>query len=93
MSEERDNKKEYHSLILAALLHDIGKFLHRGNGDYRGDHQNASAIFLDNSKSELKNDSLYDFELVRTLVKYHHSSKKEFISESDYCRNESEDEM
>jgi len=92
MSEKQDNKKEYHSVILAALLHDIGKFLHRGNTDYRGDHQNASAIFLDNFKLKLKNDSLYDFELVRTLVKYHHSLKKEFTSESDYYKNESESE-
>ena len=92
MSEKQDNKKEYNSVILAALLHDIGKFLHRGNANYRGDHQNASAIFLDNFKSELKNDSLYDFELVRTLVKYHHSLKKEFSSESDYYKNGSEDE-
>lgn len=92
MSEKQDNKKEYNSVILAALLHDIGKFLHRGNPDYRGDHQNASAIFLDNFKLKIKNDSLYDFELVRTLVKYHHSLKKEFTSESDYYKNESEDE-
>ena len=92
MSEKQDNKKEYHSLILAALLHDIGKFLHRGSTDYRDTHQNASAIFLDNFKPKLKNDSLYDFELVRTLVKYHHSLKKEFTSESDYYKNKSEDE-
>ena len=92
MNEKQDNKKEYNSVILAALLHDIGKFLHRGNADYRGDHQNASAIFLDNFKSELKNDSLYDFELVRALVKYHHSLKKEFTSESDYYKNGSENE-
>lgn len=92
MSEKQNNKKEYNSVILAALLHDIGKFLHRGSAEYRGDHQNASAIFLDSFRSKLKNDNLYDFELVRTLVKYHHSLKKEFTSESDYYKNESEDE-
>ncbi len=91
MSEEQNNK-EYHSLILAALLHDIGKFLHRGSADYRETHQNASAVFLDNFKPKLKNDDLYDIELVRTLVKYHHSLKKEFTSEGDCYKNESEDE-
>ncbi|GAG58926.1 unnamed protein product, partial [marine sediment metagenome] len=92
MSGKQNNKKDYHSIILAALLHDIGKFLHRGSTDYHGTHQNASTIFLDNFKPKLKNDSLYDFELVRTSVKYHHSLKKEFTSESDYYKNGSENE-
>jgi CRISPR-associated protein Csm1 len=42
------DQKEYQSVILAALLHDIGKFLHRviGIEDLEGDHPKLGADFV-----------------------------------------------
>lgn len=92
MAEKTVSQREYQSVILGALLHDIGKFLHRGSAKYQGTHQNASGIFLEKFESKLRNDSLYDFELVKILAKYHHSPKKEFTSERDHHKNPSEEE-
>lgn len=83
--------KHYNSVILAALLHDIGKFLHRGDGKYKGSHEEASATFIENHKGKLRNDSLYDIDLVRILVKYHHTTKKETIKD-DYFLKQSKKE-
>jgi len=93
MSGKQNNKKECHSVILAALLHDIGKFLHRGSAkEYQVSHPEASGMFLEKFEFKLKNDRLYDFELVKILAKYHHPIKKELLLKDDYCKNKSEDE-
>ncbi|MBI5185783.1 MAG: type III-A CRISPR-associated protein Cas10/Csm1 [Nitrospinae bacterium] len=76
MKMTSDQKKEYQTVILAELLHDVGKFLRRGNGKYKGSHPAASAKFIENFHDKLKNDSLYDIELVKTLALHHHSIKK-----------------
>ena len=58
------NKREYNSAILAALLHDVGKLLHRGGGEYKGKHEQASAEFIRNFSDQLRNDEFYDLELI-----------------------------
>lgn len=72
-------EKEYNSVVLAALLHDIGKLLHRSKPGYDGKHAMASADFLidDNVKDKLKNNNLYDLNLVEWLVRFHHSPEEE----------------
>jgi CRISPR-associated protein Csm1 len=84
--------KEYNSVILAAFLHDIGKFLHRGGDKYRGSHEEASAAFIANHADKLKNDSLYDIDLVKILAKYHHAIKKDSVKD-DYFSGKSEERI
>lgn len=74
--------REYNSVVLAALLHDVGKFLHRGGQEYTGSHQEAGEQFLLTQEKKLHSRDV-DMELVRLLVKHHHSLKKEFLASSD----------
>ncbi|NQS88676.1 type III-A CRISPR-associated protein Cas10/Csm1 [Patescibacteria group bacterium] len=93
MTEKEANQREYQSVVLAALLHDIGKFLQRGNAEYQGTHENASGMFFEKFEPKLKNDNLYDLELVKFLAKYHNPKiKKELVLKDDYCKNKSEGE-
>jgi len=45
---KESNQKEYNSVILAALLHDVGKLLHRitGVAEFKGAHQDLGADFV-----------------------------------------------
>ena len=92
----RQAVKEYNSVILASLLHDIGKFLHRGDGEYVCSHEEASYRFVEkynSSAGKLKNDDLYEIELIKVLVRYHHSKKDDVFSDScfsDKSDNEKE---
>ncbi|MFH1027811.1 MAG: hypothetical protein V1791_07405, partial [Pseudomonadota bacterium] len=53
------NQKEYQTVILAALMHDVGKMLHRGsNHDFSGKHFEASAKFVDIYVAD--NETLFD---------------------------------
>jgi len=93
MTEKEANQREYQSVVLAALLHDIGKFLQRGNAEYQGTHENASGMFFEKFEPKLKNNNLYDLELVKFLAKYHNPKiKKELVLKDDYCKNKSEGE-
>ncbi|MBI5207135.1 MAG: type III-A CRISPR-associated protein Cas10/Csm1 [Candidatus Firestonebacteria bacterium] len=67
------NEKEYNSVILGALLHDVGKLLHRGDDKYKYNdgHEAASAKFIENNLTKLKNDKLYDINIIKILVRYH----------------------
>jgi CRISPR-associated protein Csm1 len=42
------DQKEYNSVVLAALLHDVGKFLHRITGieEFKGTHARLGADFV-----------------------------------------------
>lgn len=66
------NEKEFQTVILAALLHDIGKFMNRGK-DVRRKHPYFSADYVvhDNFKKVLK-DEWVDFDLLKYLVQRHH---------------------
>ena len=74
---DEKQKKEYQTIILAALLHDIGKFLHRGDGKYKGSHEEASKGFIDNFYEKLCNNEFYDLDLIRLLVQHHHALKRD----------------
>lgn len=83
--------KEQNAIILGALLHDIGKLLHRGNGEFNGIHQDAGEKFLIKFKSQLKNENLYNFELLKILIKYHNSTKKKLAAENNYYKSQTEE--
>ncbi len=69
------SQQEYQAVVLAALLHDIGKFLHRGPDKYEVTHEKASLEFINRFSDKLKNDKFYDMELMKLMVCHHHSSK------------------
>ncbi len=69
------NEKEYNSVVLAALLHDVGKLLHRGGGEYECTHEEASYKFITRFSHKIKNDKLYNIDLVG-LIARHHDPKK-----------------
>lgn len=68
--------KEYQSVMLAGLLHDIGKFTNRMKLE-KGRHPKHSEIFVlsDQFKSLLKDDWV-DIELVANLVRCHHEDPR-----------------
>ena len=66
---------EYQTVVLAALLHDVGKFLHRGPDKYEVTHEIASFEFINKFRDKLKNDEFYDMGLMKLMVHHHHSSK------------------
>ena len=65
--------KEYQTVILAALLHDIGKLLQKGSFgslDTKGKHPKVSGTFVSAYQSLFANVS--DVTLLKTLVEHHH---------------------
>lgn len=88
------NVKEYNSVVLGALLHDVGKLLHRGNKNpvYNCKHEKASAEFINSFNNELKNDDLYDLDLVRILVRCHDAKiKKDKALDDPYLESQSDE--
>lgn len=86
-------KREYQTVVLGALLHDVGKMLHRGDGEYKGSHEEASLIFLKKFEGKLKNEKLYDIELVKVVVRCHDTDiTKGKALEKDYFENMSASE-
>lgn len=71
-----DEEKEYQTVILAALLHDIGKLLQRGSFfgslDIKGKHPQVSSDFI-SAYYGLFN-KVVDAELLKTLVQHHHEN-------------------
>jgi len=59
---------EYESVLLAALLHDIGKFCQRGRTERAG-HWEMSAAFV-----EAKRNAFRNVDLVKDLVGHHHEA-------------------
>lgn len=75
------NQKEYQTVILAALLHDVGKMLHRGSHPgFSGKHFEASAKFVD--EYIVGNETLFDKPLLRFLVAHHHSLKRDAVRDA-----------
>jgi len=66
------NQREYQTVIMGALLHDVGKFLNRGT-DVRRKHPYFSADYVSSEqfKSIIKEDWI-DIELLKILVQCHH---------------------
>ncbi len=70
------NQREYQTVILAALLHDVGKFMNRGDS-VRRKHPLFSADYVsDVIFKKLIQDDWIDLELLKTLVQRHHEYSK-----------------
>lgn len=73
--------KEYQTVLLAALLHDVGKLL--GHGRFlplnKGQHPRFSAEFVEAFPEVFTRVS--DAPLLRELVQRHHSGREHFASE------------
>jgi len=74
------DQREYQTVIPAALLHDVGKFLLRGGGEYDCSHQEASFRFVEKHKDKLANSN-YEIEDVLILVRHHHTNRKDFYAD------------
>jgi len=69
------DNREYQTVVLAGLLHDIGKLLQRGTFgaiDIKGKHPTISANFV-SAFTDVFNP-ICDVTLLRTLVQKHHES-------------------
>ncbi len=94
MPEDYTHDRLHNSVLLAALLHDIGKLIHRrskSNYRARGGHVAASSDFIETHKEKLKNDRLYDIDLVHFFVHTHHSPRNA-INKAPYLKNKTEEE-
>jgi CRISPR-associated protein Csm1 len=70
------NQREYQTVILGALLHDVGKFMNRGE-TVRRKHPLFSADYVsDVTFKKLLQDDWIDIELLKTLVQRHHEYAK-----------------
>lgn len=72
---DEKQKREYQTVVLAALLHDIGKFLNRA--DVKKKHPLFSADYV--SSDEFKKrigESWVDLDLLKILVQRHHEYTK-----------------
>jgi len=81
------NIKEYQTLILGALLHDIGKFFQRGSFgflDIKGKHPQVSVNFINAFKDFF--ERFVDFPLFKEVIQRHHENKKDFPEEL-LCQN------
>ncbi|HHN64929.1 MAG TPA: HD domain-containing protein, partial [Nitrospirae bacterium] len=66
------NLKEYQTVILGALLHDIGKFLNRG-ADVKRKHPYFSADYVMSEQfNSIVKDKWVDIDLLKVLVQCHH---------------------
>jgi CRISPR-associated protein Csm1 len=87
------NQREYQTVIMAALLHDVGKMLQRGSFgalDTKGQHPEVSVTFLNAFREFFSR--FVDFELLKALVQRHHENPRAFKEEllcqgaPDACR-------
>jgi metal-dependent HD superfamily phosphatase/phosphodiesterase len=80
---EQKNLQEYHTVILAAFLHDIGKLVGRGSFKIldRGQHPEFSATFI--SAHHKLFSPVTNIKLLQELVRKHHENQKAFPPEPD----------
>ena len=79
---EETDQKEYQSVILGALLHDVGKMLQRGSFgslDTKGQHPQVSSDFVSAFKDFFS--KVVDFDLFKILVQRHHENPNHFKKE------------
>lgn len=67
-------KREYQTVVLAALLHDIGKFINRA--DVRKKHPFFSADYVSSDEFKKRGKDWVDLQLLKTLVQRHHEYSK-----------------
>ena len=75
------NSKEYQTVVLAALLHDIGKFIGRGSFKMldKGQHPKFSSDFVSAFNDIFS--PCCDVPLLQELVQRHHETKQYFAPE------------
>jgi len=87
--------REYQSVVLASLLHDVGKLLHRrDDATYGTGHHKVSSRFIKDHAQKLKNDTLYDLDLVDFLALHHmaeREEKKENVLSDPFCQSSTMD--
>lgn len=67
------DKREYRTVVLAGLLHDVGKLLQRGDSTLvQGQHPELSASFVQAYAAQF--DRCCDATLLKVLVQHHHES-------------------
>jgi len=67
-------KREYQTVILAGLLHDVGKFMQRVKG-VKKRHPLLSAEYVDEIKGKIKQEWV-DLDLIRLLCQRHHEDTR-----------------
>ena len=87
-------EKEYNSVILAALLHDVGKFFERSKDLelHEKKHATGSVKFIEKFSDKLRNN-LYDLELVKFLVCHHQPESKGILKKDPYAKDRDENEQ
>ncbi|MGQ9595696.1 MAG: type III-A CRISPR-associated protein Cas10/Csm1, partial [Anaerolineae bacterium] len=71
--------REFQTVVLAALLHDVGKLLQRGSFgalDVKGPHPQVSADFVSAFRPLF--ESVADTDVLATLVRRHHENESRF---------------
>ncbi len=80
------NQREYQTVILGALLHDVGKMLQRGSFgslNTEGKHPQVSSNFVSAFKDFFSR--FVDFDLLKTLVQRHHEDTR--LGDELICQN------
>ncbi|MFH1096468.1 MAG: type III-A CRISPR-associated protein Cas10/Csm1 [Candidatus Desantisbacteria bacterium] len=80
------NQREYQTVMLGAMLHDVGKLLQRGSFgalDTKGKHPQVSANFVSTFKDFFS--KFVDFDLLQTLVQKHHEDPR--LGKDLICKN------
>lgn len=70
------NQKEYDSVVLGGLVHDIGKFMNRAK-DIHKKHPHCSEQFVSDDTEKFKklcNEEWVDYDLLKTFCKRHHEN-------------------
>ncbi len=83
---DEKQKREYQTVVLAALLHDIGKFYQRGLEKGRGDHQYLGEECFNQYIAEKLSTLLSQDEIgtIRSAINNHHEPGYErFVTPSD----------
>ncbi|HDH05813.1 MAG TPA: hypothetical protein ENH01_08895 [Nitrospirae bacterium] len=65
------NQREYQTVILGALLHDVGKFLHRitGVAEFKGAHQDLGADFVSGINEFAEDGKYKNLNFFSTFIK------------------------
>ena len=87
MTLNSNETKEYNSFILAALLHDIGKYFERSKylELYERKHEKGSVRFIEEFSNRLEN-GLYDLDLVKFLARNHQPENKGILKNEPYTK-------
>ena len=85
------DQREYQTVILAALLHDVGKMIHRRKAGYESSHPLSSATFMADHRDKLENPDLYDLNSVIFLARNHDRNMEKDLLASPWLEGKSEE--